>query len=209
MTGAAARKPIPWTVERFRSWIESRPEEERWELIDGVAILMTPPTLAHQLIARNLEHLLNDALEKHDIGLVAVQRPGIDLGPHVANYQPEPDVAVIDTTPRPDQRYARQFYLAAEVISATDNRKEGEDNEAWAEKKRVVYRNHPTCTCVLVIEQHLYEVRLDVRTGSDWTSSTLRAPDALLELPQFGFRCRVAELYRHTWLDVQRPAPRR
>jgi hypothetical protein len=100
MTGAAARKPSYWTVEKFRSWIESRPEEERWELIDGAAILMTPPTLAHQRIALNLQHLLNDALEQHDPSLVALERPGLNLQPEVTNYQPEPDVAVVDADSR-------------------------------------------------------------------------------------------------------------
>jgi hypothetical protein len=80
--------PPYWTVEKFRSWIESRPEEERWELIDGAAILMTPPTLAHQRIALNLQHLLNDALEQHDPSLVALERPGLNIQPEVTNYSP-------------------------------------------------------------------------------------------------------------------------
>lgn len=121
MTTAAVRKPSVWTVDRFRSWIASRPDEERWELIDGVAILMTPPTLAHQRIASNLERLLNDALEAHDPSRMAFQRTGLELRPEVQNYQPEPDVAVLDADFAPGQRYSERFYLAAEVISATDN----------------------------------------------------------------------------------------
>lgn len=38
MTSAAVHKPSFWTVDRFRSWVEPRPNEERWELVDEVAI---------------------------------------------------------------------------------------------------------------------------------------------------------------------------
>jgi Uma2 family endonuclease len=207
MTGAAAQKPSYWTIDRFRSWTESRPDEERWELIDGAAILMTPPTLAHQRIALNLERLLNDALERHNPALVAFHRPGIDLGPRITNYQPEPDVAVVDAEFEPGARYARRFHLAAEIISASDNRKEREDDTVWAEKKRGIYREHPSCTCVLVIEQDRPEVRLDVRTESGWTSRTLTDPEDVLDLPFFGLRCRVADLYKGTPLG-RSPAAR-
>jgi Uma2 family endonuclease len=206
MTGAAARKPSDWTVDRFRSWIASRPDEERWELIEGVAILMTPPTLTHQRIASNLERLLNDALEAHDPSRLAFQRADLDLRPDVPNYQPEPDVVVLDAEFALHQRYSERFYLAAEVISATDNRKEREDDAVWAEKKRAVYRDHPSCSCVLVIEQDRYEVRLDLRTDAGWKSRTLTDPEDLIEIPRFGFQCRVADLYRQTPLAMQRAA---
>ena len=81
MSGAAARKTPTWSVQAFRAFVETRPEEERWELIDGVAVMMNPPTLAHQRIAGNLERLLNSALETHDPGRMAFQRPGLDLAP--------------------------------------------------------------------------------------------------------------------------------
>ncbi|HEX8662402.1 MAG TPA: Uma2 family endonuclease [Beijerinckiaceae bacterium] len=208
MTGAAVRKPPLWTVDFFRSWVESRPDEERWELIDGVAVLMTPPTIAHQRIGSNLEQLLNDALEKHDPSRLAFQRLGIDLTPAMDNYQPEPDVVVMDAEFEPEQRYVQRFYLAAEVISASDSRKERKGDEVWAEKKRAVYRDHPSCLCVLLIEQDRYEVRLDVRTEAGWTSRTLRDFEDVIDLSAFGLTCRVADLYKGTPLG-RRPAARR
>ena len=66
MTVVARPKPAFWTVERFRDFVETRPDEERWELIDDVALTQAPPLATHQAIASNLEHLLNDALEAVD-----------------------------------------------------------------------------------------------------------------------------------------------
>jgi hypothetical protein len=116
-------------------------------------------------------------------------------------------VAVVDAEFAPGQRYVQRFYLAAEVISATDNRKERKDDTVWAEKKRGIYREHPSCVCVLVIEQDRPEVRLDVRTEAGWTSRTLTDPQDVLDLPAFGLRCRLADLYKGTPL-ARRPAAR-
>ena len=41
----------------FLSFLRSRPKEERWQLVEGTAIMMNPPTLVHQtrgLIAQKL-----------------------------------------------------------------------------------------------------------------------------------------------------------
>lgn len=35
------------TVEEYLAFLDARPEDERWELIDGEAIMMTPPTMCH------------------------------------------------------------------------------------------------------------------------------------------------------------------
>jgi Uma2 family endonuclease len=50
------------SLERFHAFRDERPEEKKWELIDGVLVMMPPPTLVHQRIAKNLEALLTAAL---------------------------------------------------------------------------------------------------------------------------------------------------
>jgi Uma2 family endonuclease len=66
MASAPIRDHQRLSVALFRGFLEGRPEEERWELIDGLPVMMAPPTKAHQRIASNLERLLNDALEAQD-----------------------------------------------------------------------------------------------------------------------------------------------
>jgi Uma2 family endonuclease len=39
------RKDGKFSVEEFLALAETRPQEERWQLIDGVAMMMPPPTL--------------------------------------------------------------------------------------------------------------------------------------------------------------------
>src|SRR5712691_3307308 len=108
MAGVAQRSPPRLSVELFRGFLEGRPDEERWELIDGIAVMMAPPTLAHQQIASYLQRLLYNAIESRALALTVHQRPGVNLGPSIEYYDPEPDVVVIDAdaTELPDRRYA-------------------------------------------------------------------------------------------------------
>jgi Uma2 family endonuclease len=177
---------------QFRAFIEDKPDHERWELIDGVPVMMAPPTLAHQRIAGNLQLLLNAALERHNPDLIVLQRSGVEIGPEIDNYDPEPDILVIeaDAGEEPGKRYADRFYLAAEIVSASDS--------AFVKKKCEAYRLHKTCTCILIAEQDRIEVRVELRSDGDWTNRTLKRPDDLLVLPDFGLRCKLSDLYRGT-----------
>ncbi|MBR0955762.1 Uma2 family endonuclease [Bradyrhizobium japonicum] len=187
--------------ERFRAFQEGRPDHERWELVAGVPIMMTPPTIAHNRIAGNLERLLNDALARHDQGRIAMQRPGIELGS--GEFRPEPDVAVIDAEYEPDQRFVDRAYLLAEIVSATDGTRVPDTETKWIDVKRTIYLAHAACDAVLIIEQDRMEVRLDARTQAGWNSQTLGASDDL-KLPEFGLQCAVADLYEGTPLQPRR-----
>jgi Putative restriction endonuclease len=89
MVGVARQHaPIP-SVASFRSWLESRPDEEPWELIEGVPMMMTPPSRRHQWIASNLESLLDAALRRHSPLLVAYHDIGVNIVSSVP-YIPNP-----------------------------------------------------------------------------------------------------------------------
>ena len=187
--------------ERFRAFQERRPDHERWELIAGVPMMMTPPTIAHNHIWGNLERLLNDALAGHDQGRIAMQRPGIELGS--GEFRPEPDVAVIDADYEPGQRFVDRAYLLAEIISSTDGTRCPDTDAKWIDVKRTIYLAHAACEAVLIIEQDRMEVRLDTRTTAGWSSQTLGPADEL-KLPAFGLQCAVADLYEGTPLRPRR-----
>jgi Uma2 family endonuclease len=194
MAGASQRKIAPLPVAVFRSWVELRPDEEHWELIDGVATMMAPPTRDHQRIASNLERLLNDAIERLPQPrlppVAAYQRIGVNLEPMVEDYDPEPDVAIVEVGLGSDPRYADRFFLVAEVVSLSD--------EPKIEGKREVYKRHPDCECVLVIRQDRYEVSVDLRTQGGWAREALVAPDDRLSLPAFGLQCSLEDIYKGT-----------
>lgn len=206
MPGSAAHTVGRMSASEFRAFEAGRPEHERWELIAGVPIMMVPPLLVHNLIAGNLDRLLNDALAEHDPTRFSVQRSGVELGLETDEYRPEPDVMVLDTDFAPDQRYVECAYLLAEVVSSTDYERVPGGREPWIEVKRRLYLAHPPCEAVVIIEQSRIEVRVDTRTDVGWTSAKLKSADDALVLPSFGLRCRVGNLYDATPLH---PRPKR
>jgi Uma2 family endonuclease len=105
------RKQAGLSVDAFRAFYHGRLDEERWELIDGVPTMAAPPTFVHQRIASNLERALNDALEAHEPAWAAYQRGGLNLKRTVANYDPEPDVVVVDVVLAAEQHYADRSIL--------------------------------------------------------------------------------------------------
>jgi Uma2 family endonuclease len=188
MAGALRQSDPILSVASFRTWLLSRPDEEHWELIEGVPMMMTPPNRRHQRIASNLEALLNAALKRHDPAFSAYHDIGVNIASTVP-YDPEPDVAVIRDDENPDPRYADQFYLVAEVLSESDR--------GIIESKRDIYRAHPSCTCILLVRQDRAEIIVDRRTVDGWRSQILDAADEL-SLPEFGLTCPVRDVYRDT-----------
>jgi Uma2 family endonuclease len=199
----------------FRAFQDGRPDEERWELIDGTPVMMTPPPplIDHNRIASNLERLLNDALALCEPDREAVQRPGleIEVGPAALEglgfagaYRPEPDVAVIDDDPVAGRRFVDRAHLLAEVVSGTDDDPILPGGVSWIDAKTRLYRAHEACRAVLVIEQRRIAVVVWERRPDGWDERRLTDPDDALDLLGFGLRCPVGALYAGTHLRPRR-----
>ena len=121
MVGAVRQNSPMLSVASFRAWLGSRPDEEHWELIEGMPMMMAPPNRRHQRIASNLENLLNDALRGRNPTLVAYQAIGVNVVSTVP-YDPEPDIAVIreeeNSDPPIDFTWWRRFCRTATRISS-------------------------------------------------------------------------------------------
>jgi len=195
MIVTAPARPYSGTmdVDEFMAFLEMRPKEERWDLIEGVAVMMAPPSLAHQWIARNLCELLNRAFEAQGSGLQAYHEIAIRL-PGVLNFQPEPDVVVAPGPAGPDL-YAQDFRLVAEILSPSNRRTEiGMKLQRYCQAATNLY--------AVIIEPH--EILVEIHAKSrNWQPIALRRRDDLIEMPEFGLRCAVGDLYRGTTLDPQ------
>jgi len=187
------RQDGKFTVEEYLAFIESRPEEERWQLIDGVAMMMPPPTLRHQVIASNLAFELKAHFRLQRRNLLVVHEIGL-MVPDVASFRPEADVTVLDSSVDLDTPYADKFYLVAEILSDSNT-----DKDIAA--KRVRYLQHPDNLYFLLIEQKQVRVEVWARAAG-WEPAILETLDAVLDIPVWGFRVPLAELYRGTPLSL-------
>jgi Uma2 family endonuclease len=181
-------------VDEFMAFYQTRPDGEHWELIDGVAVMMAPPSYRHQWIVRNLCELLNHAFETNGLDFFACFDAGV-RAPAVRNFQPEPDVVVRPGDPG-DEIYAEDFRLAAEVLSPSNTRAE-------VELKLRFYREAPDNLYVVVIEPREFLVEIHARRA-DWKPVRLTKADDAIVMPEFALSCRVADLYRRTPLDPHR-----
>jgi Uma2 family endonuclease len=176
------------------TFLETRPDEERWDLIEGVAVMMAPPSYARQRISYNLCQLLNSAFAVQRLDLFAYFEAGV-RSPGVRNFQPQPDVVVVPGVAGYDL-YSEKFQLVAETLSPTNRRQE-------IELKLRRYREAPDNLYTVVVEPREFRVEIYARRN-DWQPVILTKPDDPIEMLEFGLRCRVADLYVGTPLDPQR-----
>ncbi len=177
-----------WTADQFLDFYMTRPDAERWQLVDGLPMMMTPPNKVHQRLARNLERLLDDALSTARPDLLAYRETGVRM-PGVQDFNPEPDVAVLigDAT---YTYYDDRFFLVAEVISPSNTAE-------MIERKLELYRRHPDNLYCLTVDQDSVHVALYAReTG--WVRTDLHSLNDVLRLPAFGFEAKLADIYKGT-----------
>ncbi len=74
------------TIEEFLAFTETRPEEERWELIEGVAVLNPSPVDHHQVVVANIGTCL--MAHKQRTGASWLPMPGV--GTRVPDLSAQP-----------------------------------------------------------------------------------------------------------------------
>ena len=113
--GVPTIKTDPMTVEEYFAFTDTRPDNEKWELIDGEPILNASPSGLHQRILFNLVFVLatlRAASSRRSWEAI----PGIGVRVSDTNL-PEPDVFIIagrDHTARSLQPGAREVLVAFE-----------------------------------------------------------------------------------------------
>ncbi len=181
-------------VDQFMAFMETRPKGEHWDLIDGVAVMMAPASHAHQQIALNFCILLRSAFAAQGLDLRAIFNAGV-RSPGARYFQPEPDVAVIPGVAGYDL-YSEHFQLAAEILSPSNSRQE-------IDLKLHFYREAPDNLYAVVIEPRAFMVEIHARRRN-WKPVVLKRHNDMIEMPEFGLRCLVADLYLDTPLDPRR-----
>jgi Uma2 family endonuclease len=181
-------------VDAFMAFYMTTPHREYWELIEGVAVRREPATLPERRITMNLCDLVKTAPVAHQLCLL----PYIDVAvrcPGVRNFQPVPDVSAVPGVAH-NEYYSERFQLVAEVLSPSNTRKK-------IGIKLRYYREGPDNLYALVIDPQNFMVEIYARTRK-WEPVVLKRPDDVIEMPEFGLHCRVADLYVGTPLDPRR-----
>ncbi|GJD64069.1 Uma2 family endonuclease [Methylobacterium frigidaeris] len=180
----ALRRAPRMRVAEFLKMIRDRPDEERWELLDGEAVLMAPPGERHQQIVMNLGRQLATLAEK--LGCRAL--PGLGLrNDFVEDYAPIPGLVVL-RGPHLSDGYARDPLIVTAVLSpSTMHNDRG--------RKAEFYQGLQTLRAYLVVYSDEARVEIWSRgNGPDWSLRVL-GHDDVISLPDLGGEVPVAALY--------------
>jgi Uma2 family endonuclease len=181
------------TVDEFYAFTDTRPDEEKWELIEGEPVLNASPLDVHAWIVMNVAFALT-SLQRE---IKAPWKVLSDFGVRISEKnRPEPDVLVFPSKHhRPERRRDRDDVIAVfEVLSpSTEDRDLG-----W---KRKAYTGLASLTHYIVISQDAVEVMVFAR-DDDFKGRKFRSLDEAIELPPLGVSLPVAEIYRDTGLTA-------
>jgi Uma2 family endonuclease len=191
--GVPTIKTGPMTVEEFYAFTDTRPDNEKWELIDGEPILNASPSPVHQWIVKNLLIVLGN--RERELKASWAILPGLGVRVSRTN-RPEPDVLVIPRaafSPDPLQRDTGEMIVAFEILSPST----ADRDLRW---KRTAYTSLPSLTHYIVVAQDAVDVVVFAR-GSGFTERRYHSLSDTIELPALGISLPLSEIYRDTGLE--------
>lgn len=176
------------TVEEFLAFYDSRPDGERWELIEGIAIMSPAPTEWHQRIAQNISAALDMAKLEKGARWTAILGVGTRV-PLSPNSLPQPDLFV-KSTKSANSSVTDDALVIFEILSKSNTKAD----QAW--RKRV-YASVPNCQHYVILSQGSREAnRFDRADG--WQGETVSAMNATLTLPAIDVSIPLSDIYRWT-----------
>ncbi len=181
----AARTRRRMTVAEFLAWYERRPDDGRWELLDGEPVLMAPASERHQVIVTNILAALRGPARDRDCRVL----PGMGiLSDERDDFAPIPDVVVRCGPLNPDG-YASDPVFLVEVLSpSTMTNDRG--------RKVDFYKSIPSLGTFAVIYADEARVEAWRRDGEAWAFQVLKGLGAALDLPHLAARLALADIYR-------------
>jgi Uma2 family endonuclease len=181
----------PMSVEDFYAFTDKRPDEEKWELIDGEPVMHASTSSNHQRIVGNLGFLLERTARAISSNWQAMPGIGMRLS---SISRPEPDLIIRPKGHPQGDPFARDcddVIVAFEILSPST----ADRDLRW---KRVAYADLSSLTHYVVIAQDAVDVVVFAREAG-FAERRLRAGDSL-DLPALGISVPLAEIYHDTGL---------
>ena len=191
--GVPTIKTGPMTVKEFYAFTDTRPDDEKWELIDGEPILNASPSPVHQWIVRNILIALGN--RERELKASWAILPGLGIRVSRIN-RPEPDLLIMPRaafSADPAQRDTGEMIAAFEILSPST----ADRDLRW---KRTAYTSLPSLTHYIVVAQDAVDVVVFAR-DTGFAERRYRSLSDTIELPALGILLPVSEIYRDTGLE--------
>ncbi len=174
------------TIKEFLAFTATRPDGERWELIEGVAVLNPSPVDTHQSIVANVVTFLMQAKRRTAASWFPMPGTGTRV-PAAKNSLPQPDIFVKEQ-PLTGSPVSDDAIVIFEVLSTSNTK----SDQAW---RRRVYASVPNCQHYVTVSLKAVEVICYSR-ASGWTEQRVKTLADQLDLAAIGVKLPLAEIYR-------------
>ncbi len=178
----------PMRAEEFFAFAATRPDDEKWELIEGEPVLNAAASRLHQKIVGNIFFVLTERSRGKDADWEVIPGFGVRLS--------EISIPVPDLLIRPDDDLkgveCNDMIVAFEVLSPSTANKD----LCW---KRKAYATLPSLGQYVVIAQDALEV-VSFDRANDFAERRFETAESELDLPIIGARLSLRDIYRGTGL---------
>jgi Uma2 family endonuclease len=172
--------------EAFFTWIAT--QERRFELVDGVPVMLPWVTSNHNRITMNVVEIVLKSLDR-DVWDVSAGDFAMETGERSVRFA---DVMVFPFEPRPDGRSTMMAPLVVEVLSDTTSRTD-------LGPKVIEYGALPGVSVYAIIAQDRALVQVwRRRTDGSWPGEpeTLTDMEAVVHVGPLGIALPLSEIYR-------------
>ncbi len=185
-------QPDLLTFEEFFEFVQTRPDEERWELFDGVKVMQASANNLHQMIASNLTVLLG-LIERQSVVSWAVL-PGLGIHYQInPRSAPLPDV-IVRPKSRGTEHYVDDVIVTFEILSRSTKKRD----LGW---KLDYYSSLPAMQHYVVVAQNEPVVRHFARIDG-WKERKLSKAGDVLELGAISATLKLFDIYRDTGILI-------
>jgi len=154
------------TIEEFLAFTDTRPQEERWELIEGVPVLNPSPIDYHQIVVTNISGFLWRFKTERNPSWFPLIGTGTRV-PASENSLPQPDIMVKEHPPT-GSPVSDDALVLFEVLSRSNTKAD----QAWRCR---VYASVPNCLHYVTVSLKAVEVAAYDR-DSGWKGRILSIP---------------------------------
>jgi Uma2 family endonuclease len=184
VSDSAARHSQAMSVEAFLAFCESLPQTQRWELIEGVPVMMTGGTAAHSLIISNLVGVLDPPARRRGCRAMTSFLAWIS-----DRNAFEPDVTVQCGPVAAQSQYTTDPVVVIEVLSRSSMRRD-----------RVLkfegYRQVASVQQIVLVYQDSLRIESWLRENDDWGEPVvLTRPEDRLAVPVLGASVAIPDIY--------------
>ncbi len=181
MNGLAAKR---MSLDEFLQWDDGN--DTRYELIDGIAVAMTPPAEAHRILAVRLVSRIDAALQSRRPCNAQIE-PGV-VHPDRADSYYVPDIAVTCEPNEPGRQAMVAPILIVEILWPSTE---------WTDRrlKLPAYQRIESVREILLIDADSHHAELHRRENDRWGIELVRGAGARLSLASVELAVQMSEVY--------------